>query len=88
MQRERISIILPKGEKEDYYKIKFVELMRFVIDKYKDKIKFDQNKNIMKLVLINNFESPERVLEFLINFSREIMKLFGAEAKEKSPVDQ
>ena len=88
MQRESISIILPKGEKEDYYKIKFVELMRFVIDKYKDKIKFDQNKNIMKLVVINKFESPERVLEFLINFSREIMNLFGVETKEKSPLDQ
>jgi transcription-repair coupling factor (superfamily II helicase) len=81
IQRESISIILPKGEKEDYYKIKFVELMRFIIDKYKDKIKFDQNKNIMKLVLINKFESPEGVLEFLINFSKEVMELFGAEIK-------
>jgi transcription-repair coupling factor (superfamily II helicase) len=81
IQRKSISIILPKGEKEDYYKIKFVELMRFIIDKYKDKIKFDQNKNIMKLVLINKFESPEEILEFLINFSKEVMELFGAEIK-------
>ncbi len=79
IQRKNISIILPKGEKEDYYKIKFVELMRFILDEYKDKIKFDQNKNIMKLVLINNFESPEKLLEFMINFSREVMNLFGAE---------
>jgi transcription-repair coupling factor (superfamily II helicase) len=83
IQRESISIILPKGEKEDYYKIKFVELMRFVIDKYKDKIKFDQNKNIMKLVLSNKFESPEGVLGFLINFSKEVMELFGAEIKNE-----
>jgi transcription-repair coupling factor (superfamily II helicase) len=81
IQRKNISIILPKGEKEDYYKVKFVELMRFIIDKYKDKIKFDQNKNVMKLILINNFESPEKILEFLINFSREVMELFGAEMK-------
>jgi len=81
IQRKNISIILPKGEKEDYYKVKFVELMRFIIDKYKDKIKFDQNKNVMKLILINNFESPEKILEFLINFSREVMELFGAEIK-------
>ena len=81
IQRKNISVILPKGEKEDYYKVRFVELMRFVIDKYKDKIKFDQNKNIMKLILTNNFESSEKVLEFLINFSREVMELFGAEIK-------
>jgi hypothetical protein len=35
----------------------------------------------MKLILINNFESPEKILEFLINFSREVMELFGAEIK-------
>jgi transcription-repair coupling factor (superfamily II helicase) len=85
IQRRNISIVLPKGEKEDYYKVKFVELMRFILDEYKDKIKFDQNKNIMRLVLINNFESPERVLEYLINFSREVMNLFGAEIKVVEP---
>ena len=81
IQRKNISIILPKGEKEDYYKIKFVELMRFILDRYKNKIKFDQNKNMMKLILVNNFESPEKILEFLINFSREVMELFDAEMK-------
>jgi transcription-repair coupling factor (superfamily II helicase) len=89
IQRESISVILPKGEKEDYYKIKFIELMRFIINKYKDKIKFDQNKNIMKLILLNKFESPEKVLEFLINFSKEVMELFGAEIKaEEATNDQ
>ncbi len=84
---KNIFIILPKGEKEDYYKVKFVELMRFILDEYKDRIKFDQNKNMMKLVLINNFETPEKILEFLINFSREVIKLFGVEEKvEKAEV--
>ncbi|KAB2853049.1 MAG: transcription-repair coupling factor, partial [Ignavibacterium sp.] len=32
IQRKNIHIILPRGEKEDYYKIRFVELMRFIMD--------------------------------------------------------
>jgi len=82
IQRKNIFIILPRGEKEDYYKIKFVELMRFILDEYKDKIKFDQKKDVMKLVLVNNFESPEKIMHFLINFSSEVMNLFGVEVKE------
>jgi len=82
IQRNNIFIILPRGEKEDYYKIKFVELMRFILDEYKDKIKFDQKKDVMKLVLVNNFESPEKIMHFLINFSSEVMNLFGVEVKE------
>ena len=81
IQRKNISIILPKGENEDYYKIKFVELMRFILDEYKDKIKFDQNKNVMKLVVANNFESPEKTLQYLTDFSEEIINLFGSEIK-------
>ncbi len=79
IQRKNIFIVLPKGDKEDYYKVKFVELMRFILDEYKDRIKFDQKKNVMKLILDNKFASPEKALEFLINFSREVMALFGAE---------
>ncbi len=81
IHRKNISIILPRGEKENYYKVKFVELMRFILDEYKDKIKFNQNKSVMKLIMINNFKSPEKTLEFLINLSKEVMELFGAEIK-------
>ena len=68
IQRKNIFLILPKGEKEDYYKYKFVELMRFIMDEYKDKVKFNQQKTTMKLVITNNFETPEKIFEFLISF--------------------
>lgn len=87
IQRKNIFIILPKGEKEDYYKYKFVELMRFVIDNYKDVIKFKQQKDIMRLIITNNFESPEKILDFLNDFSKKVMDLFGNEmitAEEKA----
>ncbi|MCH7826777.1 MAG: hypothetical protein IIC75_02200 [Bacteroidetes bacterium] len=79
MQRKRIIIILPKGEREEYYKFKFVEMMRFILDKYKNTISFKQDKDIMKLVIKNNYESPEVLLTFLITFCNEVIELFNIE---------
>ena len=76
MHREVINIILPKGEKEEYYKFKFVELMRYILDQHKESVKFEQKNNVMKLIIKNNFESPENLLNFLLNFAEEILKLF------------
>ena len=70
------NIILPKGEKEDYYKHQFVELMRYILDGHKETIKFEQKKDIMRLQIKNTFESPEKLLEFLIEISSSISKLF------------
>ncbi len=84
IQRKNIFLILPKGQKEDYYKYKFVELMRFVMDDYKDKIKFNQQKETMKLVITNNFETPEKIFEFLILFCKDVIKLFEVESIPQS----
>jgi len=75
IQRKNIFLILPRGEKEDYYKVKFIVLMRFIMDNYKDKVKFNQQKEVMKLVIANNFRTPEDLLEFLVSFSKEIVNL-------------
>jgi len=76
IQRKNIIIILPKGEKEDYYKYHFVELMRFVLQEYKNQIKLEQKNETMKLLISNNYSSPEDLLNFLIKFSNEVMALF------------
>jgi len=81
-QRKNIFVLLPKGYKEDYYQTHFVELMRFVMDEYKDKIKFSQQKDSLKLVIGNTFAQPEKELQFLIKFSKEIIKLFGIELED------
>jgi transcription-repair coupling factor (superfamily II helicase) len=75
IQRKNIFIILPRGENEDYYKYRFVVMMRFIVDKYGDKIKFNQQKEVLKLVIPNDFEDPERTLAFLTRFSREVSDL-------------
>ncbi len=79
MQRKAVTIILPKGEKEDYYKYQFVELMRYILDEHKETVKFDQKKDVMKLVIKNKFKTPEDLLKYLIDFSNEVIKLFGVE---------
>ncbi len=88
IQRKNIFIILPRGEKEDYYKVRFVELMRFIMDHYKDKIKFNQQKEVMKLVIENRFEKAEDILSYLITFCGRVSKLFGNEVKLKSDVEE
>ncbi|MCU0343511.1 MAG: transcription-repair coupling factor [Ignavibacterium sp.] len=90
IQRQNIHIILPRGQKEDYYKVRFVELMRFIMDEsaYKDKIKFNQQKEVMKLIVENKFEKPEDILSFLITFCSRVSRLFGNEVKLKSDVEE
>jgi transcription-repair coupling factor (superfamily II helicase) len=88
IQRKNIFIILPRGEKEDYYKVRFVELMRFIMDHYKDKIKFNQQKEVMKLVIENRFEKAEDILSYLITFCGRVSKLFGNEVRLKVDAEE
>jgi hypothetical protein len=50
--------------------------MRFILDEYKESVKFEQKEETMKLVIKNNFETPEKLLEFLIDFSKSVRSLF------------
>jgi len=76
IQRKNIFIILPRGENEEYYKYKFVELMRFILDEYKNEIKFVQQKEVMKLTIENKFTKPEEILDYLLEFCDKVVKLF------------
>ena len=76
MQKKNAIIILPKGEKEDYYKNQFVKLMKFILDEHKNQITFEQRKEIMKLIVKNNFANPEELLLFLIEFCQNTSTLF------------
>jgi transcription-repair coupling factor (superfamily II helicase) len=76
IQRKNIFIILPKGENEEYYKYKFIELMRFIMDEYKNEIKFVQQKEVMKLTIENKFTKPEEILSYLLEFCNRTTNLF------------
>jgi transcription-repair coupling factor (superfamily II helicase) len=76
MNKQSVTILLPKGQKEEYYKYKFIELMRFILAEHKESVKFEQKGETMKLVIKNNFVMPELLLEYLINFSEKVKTLF------------
>lgn len=84
IQRNNINIILPKADNEEYYKHRFVELMRFVLDEYKNEFRFIQQKDVMKLVKDNKYATPEDILNDLINFSKRIINLFGNEIPQET----
>lgn len=69
---KRITIILPKAERETYYKEKFPVLLQHVMQNYSSKIRFEQKKDSMKFVIKNEFRNPESVLTSLVNFCIEI----------------
>jgi len=87
IQKKHTLVILPKGQKEDYYNGKFLELMKFIINEYHNSIIFDQQKDKMRLVIQNKFDSPENLMKFLINFSQRVMLLFGTEIKNIADSD-
>lgn len=87
IQRKNIFIILPRGENEEYYKYKFIELMRFIMDEYKNEIKFVQQKEVMKLTIENKFSKPEEILSYLLEFCDKVIKLFGNDTSQ-NPANQ
>ena len=87
MQRKVVNIILPKGEKEEYYKFKFVELMRYILDQHNETVKFEQKNDVMKLIVKNDFETPEKLVKFLIEFSEKVFQMFKREEKSAQSVN-
>lgn len=82
IQRKNIFLILPQGRNENYYQYRFVQLMRFVMTDYKDKIKFNQQKEKMRLIIQNTFESPEKIFDFLFEFCNQVITIYNNEDKQ------
>lgn len=70
--RQKISIILPKPEREEFYKEKFSLLMQYVMENYHNSVQFKQGKENMKMEMINNDNSSEQTLAKLIDFHKDI----------------
>lgn len=73
--KDRITIILPKAERESYYKDKFPVLINHIFKNYSSKIHFEQKRDVMKFIIKNDFRNPESELNFLISFCDEVNKL-------------
>ncbi len=80
--REKISIILPKADREDFYTTKFQKFMELIVTKYSKDIHFKQTEKVMKIEIKNKFRSPEETLTYLIDLIKEInIKIFSNSEK-------
>ena len=81
IQKQKIIIVLPKGDKEDFYKNKFVHLLTYINSKYAKEIKFVQVNETLKLEMNNKYNSPESILEFMISLCKEFIEIVNPAAK-------
>jgi transcription-repair coupling factor (superfamily II helicase) len=77
IQKEKVTIVLPKGDREEFYSKKFVLLLDFINSNYSNDIKFVQSKEVLKLEMKNRFDSPEQIMLFLINFCVSLNKIIN-----------
>jgi len=77
--RQKIVLLLPKGENEDFYQNKFSSLMDLIVAEYSKTIKFIQIKDVMKLESVNTFDSPEKILTWIINFIKKLLLIYKIE---------
>ena len=68
----KITIVLPKAEREEFYKTKFSLLMQWIMEKYSKDVVFKQTKDLMKLEINNKYDSPEKSLQYIIKFVKEL----------------
>lgn len=74
--RNKIVLILPKANNEEFYQNHFSKLMELIISEYSDTIKFVQNKDAMKLESKNVYDSVEEVLAAVIKFVNKILLVY------------
>jgi len=77
IQFNKITIVLPKGDKEKFYQNKFILLLTFINENYSKDIKFVQANETMKFEMNNKFGSAEAAMNFLIKLCKEIIEVIS-----------
>jgi transcription-repair coupling factor (superfamily II helicase) len=77
IQFNKITIVLPKGDKEKFYQNKFIPLLTFINENYSKDIKFVQANETMKFEMNNKFGSAEAAMNFLIKLCKEIIEVIS-----------
>ncbi|MBL1213818.1 MAG: transcription-repair coupling factor [Ignavibacteriae bacterium] len=73
--RDKISFLLPKPEREEFYTKSFSKLMQYVVEYYPNDIQFKQDKNVAKLLMKNDFQSPEAAVKFCTEFCKKVIEV-------------
>ncbi len=73
IKQNKVTIILPKGEREEFYTNQFTQLLQYILEKYSRTIRFIQGKEVMKLEMDNKFSDPAGVMDYLIKLCEEVL---------------
>ncbi len=74
---DKITVILPKAEKTQFYEDHFKDFMQLIMTDYQKSFKFVQVKETMKTEMTNTFKFPEQAVEFIIEFSAKVAKMIS-----------
>ncbi len=77
IQKNKITIILPKAERENFYQNKFVSLLTYINDNFSKEVKFVQQNSILKLEIMNKYEKSDDTMKFLINFCNKVFEFIN-----------
>ncbi len=73
--KDKVTILLPKATREEFYEEKFPPLMQYIMVNHSRNIRFKQNKDVMKLEILNKFSSPEETLKYIIDFVKKLDRI-------------
>lgn len=77
IQRKKITLVLPKGEYEDYYQNRFPNFMKWILDEHSKDVQFIQRNETMKLEMENKFTDASDTLDFVIRFCQDVEKVLN-----------
>ncbi|MDZ7766154.1 MAG: transcription-repair coupling factor [Melioribacteraceae bacterium] len=77
IQRKKITLVLPKGDYEDYYQNRFPNFMKWILDVHSKDVQFIQKNDTMKLELENKFSEPSESLNYVMKFCKEVEKVLN-----------
>lgn len=72
IQKHKTIIYLPKGSNSQYYLERFPKVAAFIVSYKELNSQFKNEKDIVKLEIYNKFNTPEEILNFLIDFCIKI----------------
>jgi len=77
IQKERTVVILPKGDKEDFYKNQFISLLDFINKNHSKEIKFVQDKENLKLEIQTKGLTLDSIIVFLKEFFMKVKNVIS-----------
>ncbi len=73
IQQHQVIITLPKGDDiSAYYEQKFPKLAAYIMENFRAQIAIQQSSHSVKLTLRKSFEKPEKAIEFLLAFAKNV----------------